>query len=186
MIPAPPSLIRFYCVAQPGPAGEFGALYLAALAETGFPVRAVPIGVMLASIPPWGRFAHLFGTPMPDEKFINVVCAPGDLPLGHSFSRRDAGAAVAGGPAGAAAGAELAYRADTAVAMLHTPGRRNVLITETCPTNGELEPMRRYDYVFTSSNDQAANFRQRGIEAFYLPAEVEPVKQVFAAMVLML
>lgn len=163
-----PARIRFFCVL--GPRGgksvkgwwpDVSWLYLKALIDGEFAVRALPIGASYMNIPPsdpgwrhWKKVMHLF-TEQLDADYVNVVCAPPGMVMGSRKTRGQlsparmeeldnmvpghpgAGAVAVHREMTAAAAAsdaeEVVYEPSTALSSLWTEGKKNIAITGVSP-----------------------------------------------------
>lgn len=75
-------MIRFFCQADTSPAGLFALSWIPFMQALDVPIRIAAAGANLQtdhsgrSINPWAKHASLFGTPLDDGAFANVVCQP--------------------------------------------------------------------------------------------------------------
>ncbi|MCC7024636.1 MAG: hypothetical protein IT338_17545 [Thermomicrobiales bacterium] len=162
-------MIRYFCLVARGAAGDAAHAYLVALAQTGRPLRAQPIGLAQFDCEPrWWQVTRLFTRPM-GTRFVNVVCARPGLALGVRLPARALRPQGADDPLRELERAigplpdapDDVYQPELALAGLYTVGCRNVAITSATPppSDVELAALHRYDLVIATSPDDRDRLR---------------------------
>jgi hypothetical protein len=191
--------IRFFCLVLPSEGPQAGFDYLEALEATELGVRAAPIGPAFLMSGRWPELQHLFFIGQVAKSYINVVCSPPNLLLGHTLravdvapsqderSRPDTSRAA---PPVFAEGTsvdplEPVYQAQTALAGLYTIGVPNIAITmprPKPPDDHEIAALMKYDAVLSPSDRDADALGMLGVPAMHLPPETEKLKKFFSLL----
>lgn len=189
-------MIRFFCVPQPGPAGDLSYDYLVALRDTGYGIRAISIlGGFVGFEERWTRVSRLFMTPI-EQPFLNIVCALPDLYRGAPLEAGRFGL-VSGmdqvpssqkpkgtptdphdNPIDAAAAAsardpdrQVVYQPQTAFASLFTLGCPNLAIIDVLgqePSAHEVSALQSYDKLIAPTAEAAKRLRDRGLDVVHM------------------
>jgi hypothetical protein len=179
-------MIRYFCVAGTGHAGDLSYKYLLALRDTGRDLRALAIGTAVLA-GRWAKNARLFATEI-RQPFVNVVCAPTGMQLGTRVGSRHM--ALAGnvppelreviGDAGNHQ-EEIVYEPQTALSGLYTVSCKNVAITwvhPKPPDENEIAHLRKYDAIICPTPEDTLALRALGLEALYMEPDSAQLTQL--------
>jgi len=178
------ALIRYFCMVLPNGGAQLGFDYLEAFDKTGLGVRACPIGPAFLMSGGWPKLTPLFFIGQNAKRYVNVVCAPPGLFMGHVLRAIDVkpppdvlkSSLVSSEDTNPDAKdiERIIYDPQTALSGLFTVGVPNIAVTmpkPKLPDEKETSVLRRYDAVLCPTVEDANALRQLGIIAFQMPPE---------------